>query len=54
VLRDLYAKMGPAAMDVDLDALWKRLGIAVNRGKVVYDDKAPLAAIRRAITERGE
>jgi hypothetical protein len=54
VLRDLYARMGPAATDVDLDALWKRLGIAVSRGKIVYDDKAPLAAIRRAITQRGE
>jgi hypothetical protein len=54
VLHDLYAKMGPSAMDVDLDALWKRLGIAVTRGKVAYDDRAPLAAIRRAITERGE
>jgi hypothetical protein len=51
VLRDLYAKMGPSAMDVDLDAIWKRLGIQMDRGTVTFDDSAPLARIRRTITE---
>jgi hypothetical protein len=54
VLRDLYKKMGPSAMDVDLDAIWKRLGVVASRGKVTFDDKAPLARVRRAITERAE
>jgi hypothetical protein len=54
VLRDLYAKMGPSAMDVDLDAIWKRLGIRMNPGTVTFDDKAPLARIRRTITEPSE
>ncbi len=50
ILRDLYARMGPAAMDVDLDALWKKLGVVRGAGEVTLDDRAPGAAIRRAIT----
>ena len=34
----------------DLDALWRELGVSVQEGKVVFDDSAPLASIRRAIT----
>jgi hypothetical protein len=52
VLEGLYAKMGPLPGDVDLDALFRRLGVAL-RGKAVdFDDRAPLARVRRAITER--
>jgi hypothetical protein len=51
VLRDLYAKMGPSAMDVNLDAIWKRLGIQMDGGTVTFDDSAPLARIRRTIIE---
>jgi hypothetical protein len=54
VLHDLYARMGPSATEVDLDVIWKRLGVAVSRGKVTLDDAAPLARVRRAITERAE
>jgi hypothetical protein len=35
---------------VDLDALYKSLGVQVSRGQVSFDDKAPLADVRRAIT----
>ena len=52
VLEELYAKMGSAPMKVDLDALFLRLGVALRRGVVELDDRAPLASIRRAITER--
>jgi hypothetical protein len=34
---------------VDLDALWKQLGIAVENGAAQFDDEAPLARIRQAI-----
>jgi hypothetical protein len=34
----------------DLDALWRQLGVSVRDGRVVFDDSAPLAAIRQAIT----
>jgi len=37
---------------VDLDGLFLKLGVALRRGVVELDDRAPLAPIRRAITER--
>jgi hypothetical protein len=46
VLTDLYAK--PYAPD--LDALWRHLGVLVKDGRAAFDDEAPLAPIRRAIT----
>jgi len=50
VLRELYREMGLAPGSVDLGALWKRLGVAVDRGgKVTFDDRAELATIRRAL-----
>ena len=52
VLAKLYQSMRAAPEPQDLDALWRDLGIVVSGGSVTFDDKAPLAAIRRAITER--
>lgn len=52
VLADLYRKMGQASYaPVDLDALWKRLGIHSQNGEVIFDNRAPLAGIREAITK---
>ena len=51
VLSDLYAKMKDAPAPVDLDALWRELGVAERGREVSFRDDAPLAAIRRAITE---
>ena len=48
VLRDLYAANRAAPVMTDLDALWKSLGVLPDGG---FDDKAPLAAIRLAITK---
>lgn len=50
VLVPLYARMGPAPMSMDLDDLWSRLGVVRGTGGVRFDDRAPLAAVRRAIT----
>jgi hypothetical protein len=50
VLEDLYTQWKGKPVSVDLDALWKKLGVSLQDGKVVYDDKAPDAAIRKAIT----
>ncbi|MEP7042132.1 MAG: hypothetical protein ABI843_03665 [Dokdonella sp.] len=50
VLATLYAAMKATPMDVDLKDLFAKLGIGENEGKVVFDDHAPLAAIRRRIT----
>ena len=50
ILADLYKKMRAKPYAPDLDALWRELGVSVQEGKVVFDDSAPLASIRRAIT----
>jgi hypothetical protein len=50
VLTDLYAKMGDKPYAPDLDALWRDLGVSVKDGRAAFDDEAPLAPIRRAIT----
>ena len=50
VLADLYAKMGDEPYAPDLEALWRDLGVSVGEGRVTFDDTAPLAPIRRAIT----
>lgn len=51
VLMDLYAKMKDAPAPVDLDALWRELGVGMKGKEVVFRDDAPLAAARRSITE---
>ena len=50
VLRDLYNQMRDKPAPVDLDQLWEKLGIAVKDGSVAFNDKAPEANIRKAIT----
>ena len=50
VLEDLYAQWKDKPAPVDLPALWKKLGVSLQGDKVVYDDSAPDAAIRKAIT----
>ena len=50
VLRDLYARMAAAPGDIDLDALLAELVVARSDGEVCFDDSAPLADIRRAMT----
>jgi hypothetical protein len=46
---ELYEKMRSAAVMVDLPALWKQLGVERRDGGVVFDEHAPLAAIRKSI-----
>ena len=50
VLEDLYNQMKATAVQTDLAALWQRLGVQLNGDIVTYNDQAPLAAIRKAIT----
>jgi len=49
VLVPLHARLGTRAEDVDLDALWRRLGVRAAGDTVTFDDTAPLAAIRKGI-----
>jgi len=52
-LMELYAKMRAQPVMVDLPDLWKQLGVAREDGKVVFDDRAPLAGVREAIMRGG-
>lgn len=52
VLTDLYQQMKATAVHTDLADLWRRLGIEDSAGDVRFNDRAPLANIRKAITAR--
>jgi len=52
VLQDLYREIGATAVTPDLDLLWTRLGVPSDPKSQAFDDRAPLAAIRIAITAR--
>ena len=49
VLVPLYEKMKDDPFPVDLDQLWRDLGVAFEDDQIVYDDDAPLAHIRKAL-----
>ena len=51
VLTKLHAEMGPKPVSPDLTALWRDLGVRPQGESIAFDDSAPLAAIRKAITE---
>ena len=55
VLSEQYHAMQAAPMPAseDLDGLWQRLGVHADGDSVRFDDAAPLAAVRRAITAPG-
>ena len=50
VLSELYERMKDQPAPVDLAALWQRLGVRLDGDGVAFDDRAPLAALRRAMT----
>ncbi len=50
VLQDLYGETKATAVAPDLERLWSRLGVPDDPKSEPFDDHAPLAAIRLAIT----
>jgi hypothetical protein len=50
VLMSLYGQMAAKAMPVDLPDLWKQLGVRRESGEVTFDNSAPLAQVRAAIS----
>ena len=50
VLTELYERMRAAPVDTELPELWRSLGVAVDGRSVIFDEQAPLAKERRAIT----
>lgn len=51
VLTSLHDQWGSKPVTPDLDRLWRDLGLKPHEGGLDFDDTAPLAAIRKAITE---
>ena len=51
VLTSLHDRWGSKPVTPDLDALWRDLGLKIHEGGLDFDDTAPLAAVRKAITE---
>jgi len=49
---DVFTRLAADVGPVDLDALWTELGVVRESGLIRFDDSAPLAAARRAITAR--
>ena len=47
--RRYYERFGPRPATEDLPALWKKLGIVKQNGKITFDPKAPLAATLKAL-----
>jgi hypothetical protein len=54
VLTRLHNEWGKKPVTPDLAQLWRDLGLRSSGGSLEFDNTAPLAAIRRAITERRE
>ena len=52
VLTKLHNEMGPKPVTPDLAGLWRDLGLKPQGESLEFDDTAPLAAIRKAITEK--
>jgi len=48
-LMDTYHTLADHPRDIDLPALWRKLGVSTQTGSVHYDDTAPNAALRRTI-----
>lgn len=52
VMTRLHREMGGKPVTPDLAALWRDLGLRPRDGTIEFDDGAPLAEIRKAITAR--
>jgi hypothetical protein len=52
ILENLHERLGAHPEKTDLDALWQQLGVSRKERAVLFDDKAPLAGIRRALTQK--
>jgi len=50
VMSKLYRDMANSPATPDLDAWFRRLGVRHEKGEILFDDSAPLADLRRAVT----
>jgi len=54
ILEELHERLGAHPETTDLAALWQQLGVSRNGRELVFNDHAPLAGIRRALTSGKE
>jgi hypothetical protein len=47
VLGELYRRMKDAPVDIDLDRIWRELGVTDVHGSIRYDDAALLSELRK-------
>lgn len=52
VMQDTYDELAPQAKTIDFTPIWKQLGVVYDQGNVTFDDHAPLAWLRKAITAK--
>jgi hypothetical protein len=52
VLEELHAAWGTTPVAVDLPHLWSELGVRSNGKSLAWDERAPLAGVRKAMTKR--
>lgn len=52
VLRELYERMGHRAAPIDLEPILKKLGVDSKERAIAFDEHAPMAELRRAITAK--
>jgi hypothetical protein len=52
ILLPQYRRWATTPVAVDLDDVWRRLGVGVGKDGVTLDDRAPEAWVRRAVTRR--
>lgn len=50
VFKNIYQRMTITPIKVDVEELWQQLGVKRQNNRVVFNDRAPLAHIRRALT----
>ena len=51
VLQTMYSQWSEKPVEVDLTALWKQLGVRMDKDGVTFDPRSPLASIRLKIME---
>jgi hypothetical protein len=49
VLQELYRRMKDEPVSVDLDSLWRQLGVEMRNGTITFNETAPWASVRRSI-----
>lgn len=52
IFNNIYNQMTVTPIKVNVTSLWQQLGVELRGNEVVFNDNAPLAQIRRSITER--